>query len=354
MPGRLTAFLRQPPSHPGGNIDFLKKDDAWLARAKAQHDGPDKELIGSYRSDDQTMIMEIVPHRRGVALIITGEPLWLLKPLGADLYHLEGASRRLPHPRQAFGRRPRARVYAQSAQCEPGDERGTLGDRGRRREGARHLGAGGCGGGRRRGDRPDHVHERIRAGQRAHARPRRACRRPHRRRQASRDLRARRFRQDRVQVASADERSTIPDHPAGGRADPGQREGAGGVAVLCGAAPALPLERALRDRVGDPRGIRERRGCRRDRADAQGPGAVAALHLEQELSDPARGDSDLYRRRVAIGRQRRLFGLPGRERRAAAVCRFAPGAALGPHHGDLRSRVAQQPGRSQGVRRAAP
>jgi CubicO group peptidase (beta-lactamase class C family) len=90
MPGRLTAFLRQPPSHPGGNIDFLKKDDAWLARAKAQHDGPDKELIGSYRNDDQSMIMEIVPYRRGVALVLTGQPLWLLKPLGAELYHLEG------------------------------------------------------------------------------------------------------------------------------------------------------------------------------------------------------------------------------------------------------------------------
>jgi CubicO group peptidase (beta-lactamase class C family) len=90
MPGRLTAFLRQPPSHPGGNIDFLKKDDAWLARAKAQHDGPDKELIGSYRNDDQGMIMEIVPYRRGVALVLTGQPLWLLKPLGAELYHLEG------------------------------------------------------------------------------------------------------------------------------------------------------------------------------------------------------------------------------------------------------------------------
>jgi CubicO group peptidase (beta-lactamase class C family) len=91
MPGRLTAFLRQPPSHPGGNINFLKKDDAWLARAKAQHDGPDKELIGSYRNDDQTVVMEIVPYRAGVALIITSEPPLLLKPLGGDLYQFEGA-----------------------------------------------------------------------------------------------------------------------------------------------------------------------------------------------------------------------------------------------------------------------
>jgi hypothetical protein len=36
------------------------------------------------------MIMEIVPYRRGVALLLTGQPLWLLKPLGAELYHLEG------------------------------------------------------------------------------------------------------------------------------------------------------------------------------------------------------------------------------------------------------------------------
>jgi CubicO group peptidase (beta-lactamase class C family) len=90
MPGRITAFLRQPRSHPGGNIAFLKKDDAWLARAKAQHDRPDKELIGSYRNDAQTTIMEIVPYQRGVALIITGQPPWLLNPLGGDLYQLEG------------------------------------------------------------------------------------------------------------------------------------------------------------------------------------------------------------------------------------------------------------------------
>lgn len=90
MPGRFTAFLRQPPSHPIGNVAFLKQDEAWLTRARAQHDGPDKELIGSYRSDDQQIIMEIVPYRGGVALIITGQTPWLLKPLGNDLYGLDG------------------------------------------------------------------------------------------------------------------------------------------------------------------------------------------------------------------------------------------------------------------------
>ena len=90
MPGRIAAFLRQPPSHPGGNISFLKQDDLWLARAKAQHSGPDKELIGSYLGDNRTMIMEIVSYKDGVALIITGQTPWLLKARGGDLYQLDG------------------------------------------------------------------------------------------------------------------------------------------------------------------------------------------------------------------------------------------------------------------------
>jgi CubicO group peptidase (beta-lactamase class C family) len=90
MPGRITAFLRQPPSHPGGNIDFLKKDDPWLARARAQHNGPEKELIGSYLSDDRALMMEIVSYRRGVALIITGQTPWPLVNISVDLFRLEG------------------------------------------------------------------------------------------------------------------------------------------------------------------------------------------------------------------------------------------------------------------------
>lgn len=90
LPGRVTAFLRQPPSHPGGNIAFLKRDDGWLARAKAGHSGPGKDMIGLYRGGEQAMTMEIVPFRTGVALVISGDPLHPLKELGIDHYQLEG------------------------------------------------------------------------------------------------------------------------------------------------------------------------------------------------------------------------------------------------------------------------
>ena len=53
LPGRVTAFLRQPPSHPGGNIAFLKRDDQWLARAKAGHNGPGKDMVGLYRGGER-------------------------------------------------------------------------------------------------------------------------------------------------------------------------------------------------------------------------------------------------------------------------------------------------------------
>ena len=74
MPGRMTALLRQPPTHPGGNIDFLKKDEVWLARAKAQYGGPDADLIGHYHTANRTLRMEIAPHRQGIALVITAIP----------------------------------------------------------------------------------------------------------------------------------------------------------------------------------------------------------------------------------------------------------------------------------------
>ena len=90
MPGRIVALFRQPPSHPAGNINLLKKDEPWLARAKEQHEGAGKELIGSYRSDDQDWIMEIVPYQGRVALVLTGQPPLPLKSLGADIYQLEG------------------------------------------------------------------------------------------------------------------------------------------------------------------------------------------------------------------------------------------------------------------------
>jgi hypothetical protein len=90
MPGRMTALLRQPPTHPGGNVDYLRKDEVWLARAKAQYRGPDADLIGHYHSADRTLRMEIAPYRQGLALFVTVVPPLPLVKFGADLYRLEG------------------------------------------------------------------------------------------------------------------------------------------------------------------------------------------------------------------------------------------------------------------------
>jgi CubicO group peptidase (beta-lactamase class C family) len=90
MPGRMAVLLRQPPTHPGGNIDFLKKDEVWLARAKAQYSGPDPDLIGHYHIADRSLRMEIAPYRQGVALVITAIPPLPLVKFGGDLYRLEG------------------------------------------------------------------------------------------------------------------------------------------------------------------------------------------------------------------------------------------------------------------------
>ena len=90
MPGRMTALLRQPPTHPGGNIDFLKKDEVWLARAKAQYGGPDADLIGHYHTANRTLRMEIAPYRQGIALVITAIPPLPLSKFGGELYRLEG------------------------------------------------------------------------------------------------------------------------------------------------------------------------------------------------------------------------------------------------------------------------
>ncbi|MGH6815996.1 MAG: serine hydrolase [Hyphomicrobiaceae bacterium] len=90
MPGRITVLLRQPPSHPGGNIRYLKTDDVWLARAKDGHSGPGKDLIGRYYTDDRTATMEIAPYKSGVALIVTNGAPALLSETEKDLYRLEG------------------------------------------------------------------------------------------------------------------------------------------------------------------------------------------------------------------------------------------------------------------------
>jgi CubicO group peptidase (beta-lactamase class C family) len=90
MPGRIAAALKKPPSQPGGDIPLLKRDAAWLARARAQHGAPHAALIGAYRSPDRRLTMEIVPWKGGVALNIVGEPPRLLLEAGRDLFLLEG------------------------------------------------------------------------------------------------------------------------------------------------------------------------------------------------------------------------------------------------------------------------
>lgn len=90
MPGRMTALLRQPPTHPSGNVEYLKKDDVWLARAKVQYRGPDADVIGHYHTADRTIRMEIAPYRQGLALFVTVAPPLPLAKFSADLYRLEG------------------------------------------------------------------------------------------------------------------------------------------------------------------------------------------------------------------------------------------------------------------------
>lgn len=90
MPGRIEVLLRQPPSNPAGNIAYLKTDDAWLVRARAQHGGEDAALIGRYHSDDRAVLVEIVPHGRGVALLVTGREPNALVRIAGDLYRYEG------------------------------------------------------------------------------------------------------------------------------------------------------------------------------------------------------------------------------------------------------------------------
>lgn len=89
MPGRITLLLVLPQSQGGQRISLVKKDSAWLARARAQHKGPHTELIGSYRSTDRKATMEIVPYKDGLALN-PGEALRMLVHAGSDLFRLEG------------------------------------------------------------------------------------------------------------------------------------------------------------------------------------------------------------------------------------------------------------------------
>jgi CubicO group peptidase (beta-lactamase class C family) len=89
MPGRIAVLLRQPPKHPNGNVDYLKKDEVWLARAKAKYGGPDVDLIGHYHTADRSLRAEIVPYRQGLALILTMIPPLVLVQFGGDRYRME-------------------------------------------------------------------------------------------------------------------------------------------------------------------------------------------------------------------------------------------------------------------------
>jgi CubicO group peptidase (beta-lactamase class C family) len=90
MPGRIAGALKKPPSQPGGDIPLLKRDGAWLGRARAAQRGPHAALIGAYRSRDRKLTMEIVPQGDGVALNVVGEPLRQLVEAAADAFRLDG------------------------------------------------------------------------------------------------------------------------------------------------------------------------------------------------------------------------------------------------------------------------
>ncbi len=90
LPGRIAALLRQPPGHPGGNIDYLQIDDAWLAAARDKHRGENAELIGRYHSADRAVMIEILPHEGDVVMLVTGQPPYRLKKSGDAMFNLEG------------------------------------------------------------------------------------------------------------------------------------------------------------------------------------------------------------------------------------------------------------------------
>jgi CubicO group peptidase (beta-lactamase class C family) len=113
LAGRVSAFLRQPPSHPTGSVTFLKRDDAWHVRAQAAHPGPGKELIGLYRSLEARASMEIVPYRSGLALVITGQPPHPLKEIATDRYRLEDLADTYQIRIKRAGGRVAAIVYEQ-------------------------------------------------------------------------------------------------------------------------------------------------------------------------------------------------------------------------------------------------
>lgn len=90
LPGRITALLRQPPAHPGGNVVYLLIDDAWLAAARDKHRGANADLIGRYHSADRAVMLEIVPHENDVVMLVTGQPPYRLVKSGDSAFKLEG------------------------------------------------------------------------------------------------------------------------------------------------------------------------------------------------------------------------------------------------------------------------
>ena len=295
MPGRIIALMRQPPSHPAGNIHVLKKDEPWLARAKAQHQGPEKELIGSYRSNDRAWIMEIVPFRSGVALMLTGQPPLALKNLSADLYQLEGfpESYQVRIKRSGSGRvvgftyiQPNERLEMNAAtEAGAGDA-----------EQARAIleravaAAGGAEALNKltdmqvsgRASAPTHSLEgdaegRVAAGNRAERV----------------ELGAFGRTVMRLRSVTNERRSLIENYD--GEQDPGHWQGISGGALLRGAASALALEGAVRSRCCGRRNAGQWRGYRRDRDDPARAGAKQALHFDRDFPDPARGPPESTR-----------------------------------------------------------
>lgn len=102
MPGRIALTLVLPPSHGGARVGLTKKDAAWLARARAEYQGPNAALIGSYATADRETTREIVPHKNGLALN-DGERLRALAEAGADLFRLEGEPAHRVRIRRAGG-----------------------------------------------------------------------------------------------------------------------------------------------------------------------------------------------------------------------------------------------------------
>ena len=136
MPGRIVALLRQPPPMPP-NMQFLKRDDVWLARAGEQYHGSDKELIGvlSRQQSDHDDGDHPDPgwsgagHYRSAAACVAERER---RSVPARRIAVRGAA-----SVQAHRRRTHRRFYADAAECSAGDDGGDHAGRRRFRGGPR-------------------------------------------------------------------------------------------------------------------------------------------------------------------------------------------------------------------------